>query len=267
MRELLIKFFSEGSSEIEITLFSIWHILYIILIVGAAIGLGIYLRKKNRFTQDKVLSAIAVAIPVIYIADFFIMPLARSSFDIDIDKLPFHVCTLMGILVPFVHFNKRFEKLKTPVTCLGLVASLMYITYPGSALGGLAPWCYKIVQTFLYHGLLLIYGYVSIATDKVKLEFKNIYKELLLIMCVIVWASFGNNVYSNSEHHYDWFFVTGSTFPFVPAPLMPFVVLICVFAMCNIIYGINYGVRKLIERKNYSNKAYNNEEEKETSTI
>ena len=248
MREVFLKIFSEGNSGLEITLFSIWHILYIVLIVGCSIGAGIHLRKKGETTTNKVLNVLAYLIPIIYVADFFLMPFARDSYDIDIDKLPFHVCTLMGVLIPFVHFNKKLEKIKTPVTVLGLVGALMYITYPGSALGGIEPFCYKIIQTFLYHGLLLAYGYISIAADAIKLDFKKIYKELCLIVCVILWAGLGNVLYSNEDHHYDWFFVTGSTFPFVPKWLMPYTVLAAVFGMCAIIYSLNMGIRKLINK-------------------
>ena len=222
--------------------------MYIVLIVGLSITAGILLRKKDDTTKNKVLNVIACLIPIIYIADFFLMPFSRSGHDIDIDKLPFHICTLMGIVVPFVQFNKKFEKIREPITCLSLVASLMYITYPGSALGGVAPFCYKVVQTFVFHGLLFSYGYLSVATNSVKLEFKNIWKELCVLVVIALWAGLGNTLYSSSEHHYDWFFITGSTFPFVPKGLMPFTVIAAVFGMCAIIYGLNIGVRKIIAK-------------------
>lgn len=246
MREILLKIFSENNTGLEITLFSIWHILYILIIVTSAICAGAYLVKKSKETQNRVLDVIACLIPMLYVLDFFLMPLARSSHDIDIDKLPFHLCTLMGVLIPFTRFNKKFEKIKTPVTCLGLVGAIMYITYPGSAVGGVSPFCYRVVQTFLYHGLLIVYGYLNIATDSIELDFKKIYKELCIILGLVVWASLGTSIYSNELHHYDWFFVTGSTFPFVPKWLMPFAVIAAVFAMCAIIYYLNILVRKTI---------------------
>ena len=46
-------------------------------------------------------------------------------------------------------------------------------------------------------------GVLSVTTGAVKLEFKNIWKELVAIIIIILWANFGNNVYSNEEHHYD----------------------------------------------------------------
>ena len=170
----------------------------------------------------------------------------------NVDKLPFHICTLMGCLIPFAQFNKKFDKIKDVICCLSIVASLMYITYPGSAIGDVLPWCYKVVQTFVFHGLVFAWGVISLATGAIKLEFKNIWKELVAILIIIVWASFGNNAYSNELHHYDWFFITGSTFPFVPTWLMPFAVLAAVYAMCAIIFSIDLGVKKFI-RNNKNN--------------
>ena len=248
MREFLLNLFGTDEGSIEITLFSIWHILYFVLIVGGTIGSCFLLRNKSDETKDKVRNMLADLVIGIYLGDFFIQPFMSSDYSMNVDKLPFHICTLMGIVVPFVQFNKKFEKIREPITCLSLVASLMYITYPGSALGGVAPFCYKVVQTFVFHGLLFSYGYLSVATNSVKLEFKNIWKELCVLVVIALWAGLGNTLYSSSEHHYDWFFITGSTFPFVPKGLMPFTVIAAVFGMCAIIYGLNIGVRKIIAK-------------------
>ena len=117
----------------------------------------------------------------------------------------------------------------------------MYLTYPGSALGEISPFVYKVVQTFVYHGLVFGYGVISITTGDVKLQFKKIYHELIALALIIIWAYLGNLAYAD----YDWFFLTGSTFPFIqPSWLMPFVVLACVFAMCAIIHLIFFFIYK-----------------------
>ncbi len=248
MRDFLINIFRETEINLEITLFSVWHIMYLVLIVGLSIALGFILRNKSDKAKSLTLKILAYAVTTVYILDFFIMPLSRESGEIDLDKLPFHICTLMALLVPFAQFNSKFEKLKEPIVCLSLVASLMYITYPGSALGGVGTFSYKVVQTFVYHGLLFSWGYLNIALNATKLEFKNIWKCAVGILIIIAWAFLGTSIYSNADHHYDWFFVTGTTFPFIPTWLMPFVVLFAVFGMCAIIYSINLVVRRIITK-------------------
>ncbi len=238
MREILIKLFGTTRGNVSITLFSVWHFLYILIIVGGSFLTALLLKGRSTKSKTEVLDILSYAVPIVYILDFFIMPLSQSDFSINVDKLPFHICTVMAFFIPLVQFNHRLKGLKTPVVCLSLVASLMYITYPGTAIGDILPWCYRVVQTFLYHGLMFAWGFLHLTTGQVVLKYRNIWKELMFIFCMVVWATLGNSIYSNETHIYDWFFVNGVTFPFVPEPLMPLTVIAAVFGMCAIIYGI-----------------------------
>lgn len=245
MRDILLGLLSTTRGQTSITLFSIWHIMYVVLILGIIFITVLLMKDKDEIRKKKLLNGMAVAVPAVYIADFFMMPLAHSDFSIDVDKLPFHICTIMAFFIPFVQFNHRFKALKTPVVCLSLVASLMYITYPGTAIGDVLPWCYKVVQTFLYHGLMLGWGIMSLTLGGVRLRYRGIWKELIFILCMVAWASFGNAVYSTENHIYDWFFVNGVTFPFIPDFLMIPTVIVAVFGMCALIYAIYYGAEAL----------------------
>ncbi|MBR2969544.1 MAG: YwaF family protein [Clostridia bacterium] len=241
MREFFIKMFQFGGGP-EITLFSIWHFMYIVLIIGLTIGVAFLLKGKTENTKKLVLNIIAISAVIVYIADFFIMPISRFNGDatrqlIDIDKLPFHICTFIGIMIPFAQFNTKLSKsdsFKEVVACLAIVSSLMYITYPGSALGGVGTFSYKVVQTFVFHGLVFSWGFLSLSTGYAKLNFKNIWKQAIGILIIMLWATFGNFVYAD----YNWFFLKTSIFPFIPDSLMPLAVFGSVFAMCAIIYSI-----------------------------
>lgn len=175
------------------------------------------------------------------------MPLYRNG--IDIDKLPFHFCTLTSILACFVQFSKKFTFMKEPVTMLAIVAPLMYLVYPGSAIGEITPFCYKVLQTFIYHGVVFTWRFLSITTKRTEIDIKRSYKSAILIACIVIWAAFGNAAYSSESHHYDWCFITGSTFPFIPEFLMPFVVIACVFGMVLIIYGLYYLTLKIMKKR------------------
>jgi len=258
MREFLLKMFQlEGGPEI--TLFSIWHIMYIVLIVGLTIGLAFVFKNKSEKVKNRVLSIVAVAAIATYIADFFIMPLARYNGDptrqlVDIDKLPFHICTFISVMIPFAQFKaKNTTKLgssfREVVACLAIVSSLMYVTYPGSALGGVGTFSYKVVQTFLFHGLVFAWGMLSLTTGSISLKFKNIWKVAVGMLIIMVWATFGNYAYAD----YNWFFLMSAPFPFVPDSLAPLAVFAGVFAMCALIYAIDLAV-KAIARKIKSSK-------------
>ena len=71
MREFFINLFETRQEPFDVTLYSIWHILYAVTIFAAIIGMAFYLRKKDISTKERVLNIIAYAIAVVYIGDFF----------------------------------------------------------------------------------------------------------------------------------------------------------------------------------------------------
>ena len=248
MNTAIIKFLEWlKSSSITIDLFDPWHFGYIFLMLGVTTFLVLHFSKKSKESQKKLLDVLAIVVISSYIFDFFMMPLSEG--EIEIDKLPFHICTFMGVCIPFAQFNKKFAKIKDVIVTLSIVASLMYVTYPGSALGGVTPWCYKVVQTFVFHSLVFMGGVLNLSTGAVTLSMNKIYKPAIGIVVIIIWAFFGSLVYSPAGTKHDWFFVRGGTFPFVPEPLMPFVVFAAVFSMCVIITLIYLGIKKAVLSK------------------
>lgn len=244
MRNLFLKIFSATTGSISIELFSVWHFLYLFIIIGGTLGIAWLFKDKSQEKKQFTLKLLAWLVPATYIADFLLMPLARTDFSIDVDKLPFHVCTLMAFFIPFAQFNKKFEPVKDTICCLSLAGSLMYVVYPGSAIGNILPWSYKVIQTFLYHGFMFAWSTLSLSFGSIEFRFNQLWKCAVGILLIIVWASFGNAVYSHEGHHFDWFFITGSAFPFIPSPLMPAVVFIAVFGMCALLHAIYYYARK-----------------------
>ena len=236
MKDFFTKLFSENNSNMEITLYNIWHIFYLVLIIGGAILLAFLFKNKSQKAKDTVLKVFAYLTIGLYIADFFIMPLSDSYDGISAYKLPFNICTLMAVFVPFVQFNPKFKPIKSVIVVLSMASSLMWMIYPGSALGGEPPFCYLIFQTFMYHGFLFAWGFLSAVLSEEKLHIKNCWKDLLGILVILAWAAFGNAVYAK----YDWFFITGETFPFFPKWAMPIIVVAAVFAVCIALYGINH---------------------------
>lgn len=243
MSDFFRNLFNSDKGSLEITLFSLWHIMYIVLIVGLTSLVAYLIKDKSEDFKKKVIKWYAIAALGVYVADFFIMPLYMDR--IDIDKLPFHICTLMAPFAVVTSISDKCKAIRTPVAVLSLVSSLMYLTYPGSAIGGISPFVYKVVQTFLFHGLMFGFGFISIFTKTVVLDFKKIWKELVFLCGIAVWAWFGNTVYYDLGP-FDWFFITGSTFPFVPKVLMPFCVIIAIFAMVNIIYLLQKLADKIV---------------------
>ena len=245
MYNFMIWLFKKRTEPFEIAFMNFFHILYLTIIVGLAIGLAYYLKAHKEKTRPT-LRALAYAIVILYVSDFFLQPFVSSDFTMNIDKLPFHICTVLCPVVAFTEFNKSFAKFKEPVAILAIVAPLMYLVYPGNAIGEISPLCYKILQTFIYHGCVFAWGLNTLASGEFVPTIKNWYKSLIGIALIAVWATFGNLAYNSSytgngecDWHYDWFFLTGSTFS-MPPYLMPFLVIAAIFGMVMIIYGLYY---------------------------
>lgn len=239
MAEFVAYIFSENNSKLAIGLFDVWHFLYLFIIFGGCIALGLIFHNKSETARQRVLKIFAYLTIGLYIADFFIMPLSDSYSGISTYKLPYNICTIMAVLVPFAQFNKKFKPIKTVIVTLSIASSLMWMCYPGSALGGQPPFSYIIFQTFMYHGFLFGWGFLNLALGEVRLEIKKIWHELCGILLILVWAAFGNTVY-DGEH--NWFFIEKSIFPFLPDKVMPVAVVASVFGVCLVIYGIYYAV-------------------------
>ena len=99
----------------------------------------------------------------------------------------------------------------------------------------------------MYHGFLFCWGVLNLAFGEVKYNFKTIWKELLMILAILVWAWFGNTVY---DQGYNWFFIEYSIFPFLPDKIMPFMVVFCVFGTSFLIYCAYFAVTAILKKKN-----------------
>ena len=252
MRALFFKLFSDTpfiGGAITIESFNIWHFLYMIIIVGGMIGGAFALKNKSLETKEKVLRILVFALVISYISDWFVHDFVYSDDGVtgdglNMDKLPFHICTVLCPIVAFTQFNKRFEKFLEPVAALAIVAPLMYITYPSTGVGG-EPWCYRTVQTMFFHGVELAWGFLTLATGKIELKWKNIWKALVMLAGIAVWAKLGNLLLE-----YNWFFLEEDPFGIGLSPyIIPFAVMAAIFAMVALIYAIYFGVRRLLTKQ------------------
>ncbi len=260
MRSLFFKLFSDTpfcDGAIVISSFSIWHFLYLILIFGLTFGGVFLLKNKNMETKNKVLSILAVALALSYLSDWFVHDFVYSTDGItgagmNMDKLPFHLCTVLCPIILLVQFNKSCARFIEPIAALAIVAPLMYLTYPSTGVGG-EPWCYRTVQTLFFHGVEFAWGILTVATGKTKFVWKNIWKSAVVLSLVAVWAKLGNIIFAD----YNWFFLESDPFGIGVTPYaLPFIMVATIFAMVAIIYSIYFGVLAYM-RKHESKKIAN----------
>ena len=244
MYSIMSNLLADRKGDIIFSCFGMWHIIYMILIF-AAIGFTIN-RLKNKSEQTKqkaILYSINTAFSL-YIADFFLMPFAYG--EIDIEKLPFHVCTAMCVMCFLSRYNKFFGKYKTQFAVLGLVSNLIYVIYPaGIGWYAIHPLSYRVVQTLLYHGIMTAYGIFTLTYEKAEFKPK---KDLAVIITMVLWALMGNTLYNSDARFYNWSFVVRDPFYILPENIalfvMPFVIVAIMLFAETIIYKLADKMKK-----------------------
>ena len=250
MRELFFKLFemSHFDTGISVTAFSIPHFVYLALIFGTIIFLWLKLRRGNDAGREKILRILAYVLAVSYLSDFFVHEFVYG--EMNIDKLPFHICTVLCPLVCFAQFNRNGHKLLEPVTMLAVLAPMMYLCYP-AIIGDGEPWCYQAVQTMFYHGTLMAWGILNLAYGAVKPELRNCWKSAAVLIGITLWAKLGNILL---EH--NWFFLEEDAFyiglvenGIIPKWLLMIVNPAVFFLAVLALYGVCYGLRHITQRK------------------
>ncbi len=260
LRNFLFKLFSDtplnAGEKFLFMEFSIWHILYMIAIFGLIAFAALKFRNKTIETKEKVLRILAGALLFSYLSDFFFHDfvyaetLADGSIvdRLNMDKLPFHLCTSMGIILFFVTYNKKLRKFLEPVAAIAITGSLMYICYPTN---DCEPWCYRLVQTMFFHGVEMAWGVLAISMGLTKLRWKNVWQAYVLLIGITVWAKIGLTVYG-----YNWFFLRENPFYITALDLpwlLPIIVPAAIFLVCVIVYGIKSGIAAICKKYGINN--------------
>ena len=98
----------------------------------------------------------------------------------------------------------------------------------------------------MYHAFLFCWGVLNVAYGDVQYDIRKIWEEFVGILMIFVWACFGNAVYDKG---YNWFFIQESIFPFLSDEIMPLMVILSVFGVCLVIYGIYFALCAIGKRK------------------
>ncbi len=251
MYPYLHEIFADRKGDTVFSCFGIWHILYMAVIFGAILLTVLLLRNREEKCRQKAIKAALYLAFGLYMADFFLMPLAYGY--IDIEKLPFHMCTLMCLLSFLSYRGLLFSRYRKQFALLGLVSNLIYVIYPaGVGWYQIHPLSYRVVQTLLFHGAMTAYGILTLALGQDELTFKSSLQELPVIGAVTLWAMLGNTLYNGTageyDHMFNWFFVVRDPFYIMPSDIapfiMPFLMILVIYIADLLIYGAYFVLKK-----------------------
>lgn len=245
MYSVLHKIFSDKSDGTVFTCFGAWHFGYIALVLLITFFVFRFLKNKSIDQKNRVARVFINISFGIFIADFFFMPIAYG--EIDIEKLPFHICTAMCV-ASFLSYRWSFlEKFRASFALLGFISNLVYLIYPAGVMWHQThPLSYRVIETLMFHGFMCIYGLLVLVFEKDKLCFKKCYRDFFVIVGMTLWAMLGNSVYNGDyggkTRFFNWFFVVRDPFNIFSEESAPFIMpilnIILFFAAELLIYLI-----------------------------
>lgn len=226
MYSILHELLSDRKGGEVFILFGPWHFFYIFLTAAAMAVFALVLRNKGERRGREVHKMLISLAFGLYILDFFLMPLAYDA--IDIEKLPFHVCTAMCVLGFLSCRIPRLEKFRKSIGLLGFLSNLVYLIYPAGVMWhGVHPLSYRVVQTLLFHSVMTLQGFVLLISEPERISFRLCRRDFAVVAGMTLWAMLGNFVYNGTSEHYDhffnWFFVVRDPFYLLPEEIAPIV--------------------------------------------
>lgn len=251
MYKILSDLLSDKKSDTVFSCFGFWHFLYTAMIIVAILFIVFFFKNKSNDVKSKVLNVTVTIAFGLYILDFFMMPFAYG--EIDLEKLPFHICTAMCVACFLSRHNSFFSRFKTELALLGLISNLIYVIYPaGLGWYSISPFSYRVIQTVLFHGVMTAYGIFVLAFESPNLKLKNSYRDLTAITVMTLWAILGNTLYNGEygdySHAFNWFFVVRDPFYILPENIspyiMPFIMVLVIFTSDMLIYAIYLPIKK-----------------------
>lgn len=222
MFENLSALLSDQKSDLVFKCFDLWHIGFILFFAVLCIMICLYLRKCPEERRTRVITALVSVAFGLYMLDFFLMPFAYGA--IDTEKLPFHICTTMCVMCFISRHNAFFGRFKLQFAALGFLSNLVYLIYPAGMMWlGIHPLSYRVVQTLLFHGVMMVYGLQVLVYEGNEFCWKKCYKDLAVVAGMTLWALLGNSLYNSDKEFFNWFFVVRDPFNMFPAHIAPFV--------------------------------------------
>jgi len=154
------------------------------------------------------------------------MPFAYG--EIDVEKLPFHVCTAMCVMCFLSRHNTFLGRYKQQFALLGFISNLVYLIYPAGLMWyQVHPLSYRVIQTLLFHGLMTAYGLLVLLFDDIDLDRKSRYRDLAVLTSMTLWSILGNTLYTGEAwghtNNFNWFFTTRDPFYILPENIASFV--------------------------------------------
>ncbi len=228
--------------------FDAWHLFLIFLFIALTALVYIMLKRKGEERRRRVLDILIGACFSLYILDFFLMPFAYE--EIDIEKLPFHICTAMCVMCFLSGKISWLRNYRVHFALLAFISNFVYLVYPAGVMWHqVHPFSYRVIQTLCFHGLMTVYGFNAVVFDEEGLKWKTCRRDLIVLIGMVIWALIGNYMYNGTAGNYsrfhNWFFVVEDPFGMLDPGISPFVM---PFLNIAVFFGVEMALYPLFMR-------------------
>lgn len=239
MEDLFYKIFANIPSETAMDMYCPAHLILLAIAFSISIIFYFTFFRKSKDVKQKALDVVAIIMLVLYLADFGLQPFWNGG--LCIDKFPFHICTLLSILICFVSFNDKCKKFKNSIAVLSFLSAIMFLFIPVNYFNRYIMWySYSMLQPFIYHSLLFTWGLCTMAFGLVDLPFKKCWHTMIIVVLISLWATLGNLIYDQ-----NYFFLRSDISEFTPQwlllPALEIASVLCIMA----VYGGANLIKKL----------------------
>ena len=171
-------------------MFNVWYFFWIIVQIGATVGLYFALRKASWTVQNVVLYALLIFGLVLHFLKSFIPPYSVDEARMLRDSWFVNICGANIVLFPFIFFSKN-KYIKDYMFYIGVISGLIVLFYPQEPLAKIdqAGEFWDIVRFYFHHWMILSVPLLMVLLGLHQPSYKRILSApvgLLLLMLFII---------------------------------------------------------------------------------
>ncbi len=191
--------------DIAVGTFSSTHLIILALLFLSMIAMVVFLKRQTTVIQDKTIKGIAWSVVVLELIRMAWIVMINKPELMPVAFLPFHLCGLMAIFIPFAVYTKS-DVLIEFVYVAGIAGAGMALLTPDVSMYPLLS--LQFIQSMIIHALIFFCGIFYIFVQGYRPRIKNAPKVLMLLILLAV-AVFPVNVYLQNQQANYFFLMYG----------------------------------------------------------
>ena len=158
-----------------VKMFNFWYFFFLLVSVGACVGLFFLLRNKSQKTKKIVLFSLLALGLLLHFLKAFIPPYSTNQNILWRDIWFINICGANIFLFPFIFLSKN-EKLKDYMFYIGVLSGVLAILYPVEPIQKANPsaeWL-DVLRFYYHHAMLCIVPLLMVLLKLHKLNYKRV---------------------------------------------------------------------------------------------